>query len=551
MSPFTNVFTYGLYLVLVGQILFFSDISSSTSHVLGLPHLLDTRRSCPHVVGNAWDQYPHVLTACEVDWGPLIIIDGESCLSHHYGNLLAGNGECPISGDDVRIGTMERELVGTTVHHGDNCDAIVTLANLCVVSDYFDQSKCETIRFKFREPDDSNLMVLHRDWAHSTINDGAGIPTSWDDTVLIFTLVAIMPCVKACLRHDLLAMGRSSITGIPHIGSVTDYNRAFSVDNDAPSKPLVKLVLGNPSFYVDAPGLYDLVMGRPTFGILGFGLLVEASACWKRTKLKRYESCTMLGVTTSEVAHRGDRVARTAECFKVAQLVDPQDLDRGVDPDDDHGLTHHRSVMVHVDPPPPPEPPPCIHHPPCCRIDLVNQEPSLRFVINEILPVAWYSSVRLISVKTATLVTVDVYTVDFYTNYGDTSIVSGFRRRDRLLDLLLSVRYLGIPSRGESDILCDYEFVGYDSLQQLRTITDVCRDVRSLCRFREAINNTVTTGRYRFSNIARDNIPANILREHWCYLPVWQHMFKVLWQVDGEMINSPMNIHEDNDIETQ
>ena len=113
-------------------------LSSSTSHVLGLPYLLDTRRSCPHVVGNAWDQYPHVLTACEVDWGPRIIIDGESCLSRHYGNLLASNGECPISGDDVRVGATEREFIGTTVHHSDNCDAIVTLANLRVVSDYFD-----------------------------------------------------------------------------------------------------------------------------------------------------------------------------------------------------------------------------------------------------------------------------------------------------------------------------------------------------------------------------------------------------------------------------
>jgi hypothetical protein len=97
-------------------------------------------------------------------------------------------------------------------------------------------------------------------------------------------------------------------------------------------------------------------------------------------QVKRYESFTMLVVTTSEYTHRGDRAAHTAECYKVAHLVDPQDLDRGVDPDDDHGLTHHSSVMVHVDPPPPPEPPPRIHHPPSCRIDLVNQDPSLKFV---------------------------------------------------------------------------------------------------------------------------------------------------------------------------
>ena len=82
---------------------------------------------------------------------------------------------------------------------------VVQLDYVTSVVVYFYQSKCGTIRFKFREPDHSNLMVLHRDWAHCTINDGAGIRTSRDDTVLIFTLVAIMPYVNACLPNDLLA----------------------------------------------------------------------------------------------------------------------------------------------------------------------------------------------------------------------------------------------------------------------------------------------------------------------------------------------------------
>jgi hypothetical protein len=397
----------------------------------------------------------------------------------------------------------------------------------------------DAISVKFCEPDYSNLMVLHRDWAHSTFkDDGASMRTSRDDTVLLVTLVvAITPYANACLSHDLLVMGRSSITGIPHLGSVTDYNRAFSVDDDAPTnKPLVKLVLGYPSCYVDAPSLYDLVMGRPAAGVLHLCMPVEACACWERTKLKRYESFKMLVVTASEDTHRGDRVACTAECYKVAQLVDPQDLDRGVDPDDDHGLTHHSSVMVHVDPPPPPEPPPCIHHPPSCCIDLVNQEPSLKFIKFEILLVAWYFNVWLVSVKTAT---VDLYTVDFYTSCCNTSFVSGFRCRERLADLLLSVRYRGISSRGENYVLCDDEFVVNDSCQPLHTITDDYHDVHALRRVREAIA-TASTGRYRFSNIAGDNIPAIILRDHWLYLPRCQHMFKALRQVDGETINSPV-----------
>ena len=74
--------------------------------------------------------------------------------------------------------------------------------------------------------------------------------------------------------------------------------------------------------------------------------------------------------------------------------------------------------------------------------------------------------------------------------------------------------------------------------------------VHSLGIVCEAITTT-SHGRYRFSNTAGDNIPATILRDRWRYLHRWQHMSKVLRHVDGEMINSPAEIHEDNDIGTQ
>jgi hypothetical protein len=445
------------------------------------------------------------------------------------GNFIDGGRRCksvigPFQWAMIIMGRID----ATTAMMVPSVFLVVQLDYVTSVVVSFYQFKLVKIRFKFREPDYSNLMVLHRDWAHST------------------------SYVNGCVPHDPLVMGRSGITGIPHLGSVTDYNRAFSVDDDAPSNPLVKLVLGNPSWYVDAPSLYDLIMGRPTAGIPDLGLPVKASACWKRTKLKRYESVTMLVVTTSEDVHRGDRASCTAEWYKVAQLVDPQDLDRGVDPDDDHGLTHHRSVMVHVDPPPPPAPPPRIHHPPNGRINLVNQDPSLKFIKIEILLVAWYISLWLVSVKTATVVTVDFYTVDLYPIYCDTSFVSGFPCCDRLVDLRLSpVQYLGIPSHGESYVSCDDEFVVNDSFQPLpTTITDDYCDVHALRRVRGAIA-TASSGRCRFSNIAGNNIPATILRDHWSYLPGRQHMFKVLRHVDGETIKSPVEIHEDNDIETQ
>jgi hypothetical protein len=126
-------------------------------------------------------------------------------------------------------------------------------------------------------------------------------------------------------------------------------------------------------------------------------------------------------------------------------------------------------------------------------------------------------------------------------------------RSTTVVDLLLSpVRYLGIPSPGECYVLCDDVFVVNDSCQPLHTtIIDDCRDAHSLRRgVREAIA-MASISRYRFSNIAGDNIPAIILRDQWRYLPGWQHMFKVLRHVDGETINSPVRIHEDNDIETQ
>jgi hypothetical protein len=79
-------------------------------------------------------------------------------------------------------------------------------------------------------------------------------------------------------------------------------------------------------------------------------------------------SDTVRLATIGEVVYPAIPVACTA-AFKGALLLDPQDLDRGVDPDDGHGLTLLRQVIAHVDPPPPPEPPPCTHHPPSCNVD--------------------------------------------------------------------------------------------------------------------------------------------------------------------------------------
>jgi hypothetical protein len=79
--------------------------------------------------------------ACEVDWGPLIIIDGELSLSRYYSkNALASNGECPISGDDDErfLGTTKRVSIGITVHADDSDASIVVLVNPRVISDYFD-----------------------------------------------------------------------------------------------------------------------------------------------------------------------------------------------------------------------------------------------------------------------------------------------------------------------------------------------------------------------------------------------------------------------------
>ena len=99
-------------------------------------------------------------------------------------------------------------------------------------------------------------------------------------------------------------------------------------------------------------------------------LIIEAGATSEKgTKLGSYQHDTALlasdGKATTHHTHHDD--VSLAVC-SVAQLFDPMDLNRGVDPDGDHGLTL-LPVMAHVDPPPPPEPPPCTHHPPSCKVN--------------------------------------------------------------------------------------------------------------------------------------------------------------------------------------
>lgn len=81
-----------------------------------------------------------------------------------------------------------------------------------------------------------------------------------------------------------------------------------------------------------------------------------------------------MSATIDKVVHPADPVACSTAVFsKAAQFVDPHDLDRGGDPDDDHGLTHLRPVMAHVYPPPPPEPPPCT----CCNSHICIADPTI------------------------------------------------------------------------------------------------------------------------------------------------------------------------------
>jgi hypothetical protein len=66
--------------------------SFSTSQVLGFPCPVDFGQPCPSLYGtsSAWAHYSHVLMACEADWGPPIIIDGECWLSRKIGNVIDG-----------------------------------------------------------------------------------------------------------------------------------------------------------------------------------------------------------------------------------------------------------------------------------------------------------------------------------------------------------------------------------------------------------------------------------------------------------------------------
>lgn len=132
-------------------------------------------------------------------------------------------------------------------------------------------------------------------------------------------------------------------------------------------------------------------------------------------------------------------------------------------------------------------------------------------------PIEWYSK-KISTVETAT--------------YG-AEFASARTCVEQLVDLRLTLRYLGVPLREKSYMFGDNESVVNSSFNPHAKLHKR-HNVLSFHRVREAI----ASGKYVFTHIAGENNPADILSKHWGYSQVW-HMLRTLLFHEGETIDSP------------
>lgn len=132
-------------------------------------------------------------------------------------------------------------------------------------------------------------------------------------------------------------------------------------------------------------------------------------------------------------------------------------------------------------------------------------------------PIDWYSK-KMKTVETAT--------------YG-AEYVSARTCIEQLVDLRLTLRYLGVPIESRSIIFGDNESVVNSSMYPDAKLHKR-HNALSFHRVREAI----ASGIYAFLHISGENNPADILSKHWGYDSVW-HMLRMLFFVRGKTDDSP------------
>jgi hypothetical protein len=95
---------------------------------------------------------------------------------------------------------------------------------------------------------------------------------------------------------------------------------------------------------------------------------------------------------------------------------------------------------------------------------------------------------------------------------------------DQIIDLRITLRYLGVPIKGKA-----YLFGDNESVIKSSTVPHSCLKKRhcalSFHRVREAIASNMLI----FQHLAGDKNPADILSKHWGYQQVWQVLRPVLF----------------------
>jgi hypothetical protein len=123
-------------------------------------------------------------------------------------------------------------------------------------------------------------------------------------------------------------------------------------------------------------------------------------------------------------------------------------------------------------------------------------------------PVDWFSELQS-TVETAT--------------FGS-ECVAARTCTEQIMDLRLTLRYLGVPIKGSSMVFGDNETV-MTTAQVPHSRLHKRHNALSYHKTREAIAAGIT----RFFHIRSENNPADILSKHWDYASVWQTLRPLLF----------------------
>jgi hypothetical protein len=143
-------------------------------------------------------------------------------------------------------------------------------------------------------------------------------------------------------------------------------------------------------------------------------------------------------------------------------------------------------------------------------------------------PIDWYSK-KQATVETAT--------------YGS-EFVAARVCVDQIVDLRLSLRYLGVPIKGKS-----YLFGDNKSVVQSSTLMESKLHKRHNALSFHRVREAVATGYICFTYLYGELNPADIVSKHWGYQQVWSILKAVLfWQGDTlDAVSAPNEIRTDGE----